>query len=259
MSADDQFEDIDDAGVLGVLFGQGNEFLGQVGDEEWIALLGLNELFVDLVGDFKVGEVFPDLDAEFGGALAAAFGGEGEPVGPGGAGDEVIVAGAFPGAGEVDLVGFAADDEAAGDVLRDGGDEFFDQVGHEFKIGESPVGFEHGELGVVLAVDAFVAEVAVYLEDLAHAANQQPLQVKLRCNAQEEVDVEGLVVGGERLGRRAAGDGLHHGRFDFVEAAAFEEVADFAHDLAALEQNLAGVVVDDHVDVTLPVPRFGIG
>ena len=59
--------------------------------------------------------------------------------------------------------------------------------------------------------------------------------------------------------RRAAGDGLHHGRLDFGEVEQLEETAHFTDDLAALEQDLAGVFADDHVDVALAVALLDVG
>jgi hypothetical protein len=43
--------------------------------------------------------------------------------------------------------------------------------------------------------DAFVAEVAVDLEDLLQAAHHQALQVQLRGDAQEQLHVQRVVVG----------------------------------------------------------------
>ena len=82
------------------------------------------------------------------------------------------------------------------------------------------VELHHGELGIVLVADAFVAEAAVDLEDLLEAAHDEPLQVELRCDPQVEVHVQGIVVGDEGPGRGAARDGLHHGGFHLQVALA---------------------------------------
>jgi hypothetical protein len=63
------------------------------------------------------------------------------------------------------------------------------------------VELEHGELGVVLGADAFVAEVAVDLVDAVEAADDQALEVELGRDAQEEIEIERVVV---RLEGRAA-------------------------------------------------------
>ena len=56
-------------------------------------------------------------------------------------------------------------------------------------------------------------------EDFVEAADEQALQIKLRRDAQVKIEPERLVMGPERLGRRAAGDGLQHRRFHFEKAA----------------------------------------
>ena len=78
--------------------------------------------------------------------------------------------------------------------------------------------------------DALVAEVAVDLIDAIEAADDQALEVKLGRDAQEEIDIQGVVMGDKRTRRSAAGDGLHHRRFDLDEAAGIEEAADRLHD-----------------------------
>ena len=92
------------------------------------------------------------------------------------------------------------------DLLGDEGDEFFGEVHQVVVVGVGLVELEHGELGVVLGADAFVAEVAVDLVDAVEAADDQPLEIELRRDAQEEVEVERVVVGGEGPRGGAAGD-----------------------------------------------------
>ena len=121
------------------------------------------------------------------------------------------------------------------------------------------VGFEHGELGVVLAREAFVAEVAADLEHLVHAADQQALEVKLQRDAQIEIAAERVVIGLERLRRRAAGNRLHHRRLDLHEAAVVEELADLADDLAALEEDFLHLRVGHQIEVALAVADLGVG
>ena len=88
------------------------------------------------------------------------------------------------------------------------------------------VELEHRELGIVLGRDPLVAEVAVDLVDPLEAADDQPLQIQLRRDAQEELHVERVVVRHERPRQRAAGDRLHHRRLDFEIAARVQEPAD---------------------------------
>ena len=142
---------------------------------------------------------------------------------------------------EVDLVAVEVGDGGAVDFFRDEGDEFFGEVHQVVVVGVGLVELEHGELGVVLGADAFVAEVAVDLVDAVEAADDEALEVELGRDAQGEVDVERVVVGGEGAGGGAAGDGVHHGGFDFEVAAVVEEVADGAEDGGALDEDFADV------------------
>jgi hypothetical protein len=75
---------------------------------------------------------------------------------------------------------------------------------HEVAIvGVGLVELEHGELGVVTRREALVAKDASDLEHLLEAADDETLQVELGRDAQEEVGIEGVVVGHEGLGRGA--------------------------------------------------------
>ena len=125
-------------------------------------------------------------------------------------------------------------------------------------VGVGHVELEHGELGIVLGRDAFVAEVAVDLVDAVHAADHQALEVELGRDAQEEVHVERVVVRGERLGHGTAGDGMHHRSFDFDEGVGVEEAAQRLHDFGALDEDLAHVGVHRQVDVTATVAGLDV-
>ena len=72
--------------------------------------------------------------------------------------------------------------------------------------------------GLCLRADPLVAEHAADLVDLLDAADEQPLQRQFQGDAQEQVDVEGVVVRLERPGRGAAGDGVQRRRLDLQVA-----------------------------------------
>ena len=105
----------------------------------------------------------------------------------------------------------------------------------------------------MLARQPLVAEVAADLVDAVEAADHQPLQVQLGRDPHVEVEVERVVVGLERLRRRAADDPVQHRRLHLEEAARVEEAADAAHDRAPLAEHLAHLGVDHQVDVALAV------
>ncbi len=111
------------------------------------------------------------------------------------------------------------------DFLRQRSEELLGQSHQVAVIAISLIELEHGELGIVLGGDPFIAEIAVDLVHAVEPADHQSLQIKLRGNAQVEVEIEGIVMGDERARGGAAGDGLHHGRFHFDVAARIEEVA----------------------------------
>ena len=67
-------------------------------------------------------------------------------------------------------------------------------------VGVRLIGLQQGELGVVAEVDALVAEGPAELEDPLHTADAQPLEVQLRGDPQEQVQVVGVDVGDERAG-----------------------------------------------------------
>ncbi len=77
----------------------------------------------------------------------------------------------------------------------------------------------------MLGADALIAEIAIDLVNAVQAADDQPLQVELRRNAQVEIHVHGVVVGHEGQRRRSTRDGLHHGCFHLQIAALIEEHA----------------------------------
>ena len=97
--------------------------------------------------------------------------------------------------------------------------QFCGKIHQALVVGVGLIKLEHGELGVVPRRDALIAEVAVDLVHALQAADDQALQVQLRRDAQVQIDVERVVMRDEGPRRGAAVQRLHHGRFDFDEAA----------------------------------------
>ena len=121
------------------------------------------------------------------------------------------------------------------------------------------VDFDLGELGVVTGGDALVAEAPTDLVDALHAADEETLEVKLGGDAQEEVHVEGVVMGDEGLGGGAARDLVHHGGLDLEVAGGVEVLAQERDDVGALDEEVADVGVGEEVDVTLAIAGFDVG
>ncbi len=148
---------------------------------------------------------------------------------------------------------------AAGRLHRGVADQRLGEVHQPAVVGVRGVELEHRELGVVPRAHAFVAEVAVDLEHALEAADDEPLQVELRRDAQEHRHVERVVMRRERLRGRAAGDRMQHRRLDLEEAVAAHEVADRRDRAAARDERRARLVADDQVDVALPVLHLLVG
>ena len=108
-------------------------------------------------------------------------------------------------------------------------------------------------------IDAFVAEAAVHFIDPFQAADEEAFEVEFRCDTQVDVHIEGVVMGLERTGCSAAGDGMEHRRFDFQEVAVIEVFADALDDLRPFDECVFDFRIDDEVEVALARPRFLIG
>src|SRR5450759_3033657 len=103
------------------------------------------------------------------------------------------------------------------------------------------VELQHGELGVVMCREPFVAEVAVDLVHPVHAAHHQPLQIEFRRDAQVQIDVQRIVVRHEGTRRGPAVERLHHRRLHFDELARFQLPAQRRNDPRPGHKHLAHV------------------
>ena len=120
------------------------------------------------------------------------------------------------------------------------------------------VELEHRELGIVVGRDALVAEVAVDLVHLRHAADHQPLQVELGRDPQKEVDVERVVVGHEGPRHGAARQGLHHRRLDFEIPALVQKAPEKPDDRRPPLEHLTGLRIDGEVQVALAIAALHV-
>ena len=110
-----------------------------------------------------------------------------------------------------------------------------------------------GELRVVAAVHAFVAEVTADLIHALETAYNQPFQIQLRRDTQVHIYVQRVMMGDERTGTCAAGyllqdRGLHLGVTCLVE-----HLTHRAQDRRALEERVLHAVVDNQIHITLAV------
>src|SRR5581483_8508209 len=116
----------------------------------------------------------------------------------------------------------------------------------------------HAELGIVGGIDALVAEVLGDLIDLVESADDEPLEVQLVGDAQEQVAVQRMVMRDEWSGSGSAVQWLEDRRFHFHEAALVEPAAHSADDAGSGLEDPPHLVVGDEVQVALAVALLGI-
>ncbi len=146
--------------------------------------------------------------------------------------DRVLHRDARPGRRQAHRLPAVGDDLAARDLARELAEQLLGQRHQVLVRRVGLVELEHRELGVVLARQPLVAEVAADLVDALEAADDQALEVELGRDAHVEIEIQRVVVGLERPRRGAAQDRVHHRRLDLEEAARVEEAPDRAHDRA---------------------------
>ena len=112
---------------------------------------------------------------------------------------------------------------------------------------------------VVPGADALVAEIPADLENPLHPADQKPLEVKLRADAQEKLHVERVMMGSERAGSRSAVDGLKHRRVDLEIILLNQVVAHSLDDRASLTKDLLDIRVGEQINVAAPVAEVDVG
>ncbi len=147
------------------------------------------------------------------------------------------------------------DGRAAEHVFRGLLHEFLDERGDRVVVAVGLIRLDHGEFGRVRAVDAFVAEVTVDFEHAVDAAHEAALEEELRCDAQVEVQVEGVHVRGEGACGRTAVHGLQHRRLHLEEVVVVERAAQRRDCLGAVAHHVADLLVGDHADVRLARAR----
>ena len=131
---------------------------------------------------------------------------------------------------------------------------------HHFAVSDvGLVQLQHRELGIVPCGYAFVAEITVDFVYAFKATDNESLEIQLRCNPQVQIKIECVVVGCKRLRSRAAGDVMHHRRFDFEKASRIQPAANCANDARTLHKHIARFRCHDQIDVTLAITLLDIG
>lgn len=141
--------------------------------------------------------------------------------------------------------------ESACNVLHHSGNHVLSPLHNVVDIRVRLVELAGGKLRVVRQVSVLVAELLAQLVHALEAADDELLEVQFRRHAHKQVLPVCVVEGREGLGRRAAGNLVHHGCLDLEEATIIEKGADVFDDLGARDEDLARGVVDDEIEVTL--------
>ena len=110
----------------------------------------------------------------------------------------------------------------------------------------------------MLVGDAFVSEVLADLVDPFEPSDDQPLQVELGGDSQIEVDIQLVVMRDEGLREGAAVPRLQDRSLHLHEAVFVEPAADRRDQLASKQEVAPGLLVDQQVEVALPVPRLSV-
>ena len=107
-------------------------------------------------------------------------------------------------------------------------------------------------------VQALVAEDASHLEDPVQAADDAPLQVQLRGDAQVEGAVQSVVPRDEGLGHGPGGHGDQDGRLHLDEPPPGHEPPDLLHHAAAEDEPAARLLIGEQVHFPLAIPLLHV-
>ncbi|KAF5041998.1 hypothetical protein DSECCO2_517170 [anaerobic digester metagenome] len=162
--------------------------------------------------------------------------------------DQISHGDSAPGRSQIDFLALIINYHGTGNLQSHGGYELFHQVHHVGVVSESLIQLDHGKFGIVLVVNAFVAEVLAHIIDFLEAGDNQSLQIELRCDPQVHINIQGVMMGRKGTGCRAAGDGGQDRRFYFQIAPVIQEAADFGYDPAALEEGFFHFRIGNDVD-----------
>src|SRR5262249_23317705 len=106
-----------------------------------------------------------------------------------------------------------------------------------------PIGFEHGEFGIVFSGNPFVPKVTIDFEHLVEPADKQTLEIEFQRDAEIKIEAERFVMCAERFGRGSASNRLQNWRLDFDKAALLQEAPCFTNNGDAFFKDRAGMLV----------------
>ena len=156
-------------------------------------------------------------------------------------------------------LGVEGDLGASGNVLDHSADHALGHLHQVVHVGVSHVELADGELRVVSHVDTLVSEDSTDFVHSVKTTYDELLEVELRSDTEEKVELEVVVVGDEWPSSGASGDHVHHGSLYFHETERVKILSDIVDDLASSDEHLLDIVVHNQVDVPLSIPDLGIG
>ena len=146
----------------------------------------------------------------------------------------------------------------SGNSFGNAGDQFLRQVHQVAVIAVCLIELQHRKFGIVMGGNPFVPEDAAQFINPVYSADDQALEVQFQRDSQIEFDIQGVVVRVKRTGQRATGDRLKDGRFHLEVSPFIQKIADFADDLAALDENRADVRIHNKIHISLSEPCLHI-
>jgi hypothetical protein len=210
-AADERLEALDHERIPALDLGQRRDLARMVDDERRLDEGGLDELGEQLVEQSARARARTRLEAARLAQAASRCGSMSETSSPDLLLDRVEDRELGPRRREVELLALVAELHRADDLVGEADEHLLGQTHDRPVVGERLVDLEHGELGTVRLVDAFVPEVAGELVDPLEPADQAALEVELVRDPEVEVHAERVVVRGERAGEGAAVERLEHG------------------------------------------------
>ena len=173
--------------------------------------------------------------------------------------EQFVVRFALKGRCEIDLAILPGPFELAIGRVNGVDNQSFGEVHHGVVITIRLIALQHGELGIVLGANAFIAIHTTQLINPFHATHQQPLQVQLKGDPHEQLHIERVVMRNERPRCRSTGNGMERGAFNLNELITGKRVANRLHNLRAIHESLKHTLVVGHVQVPHALPHFEVG
>jgi hypothetical protein len=120
------------------------------------------------------------------------------------------------------------------------------------------VELQHREFLEVRRGQAFVAEAARELINTVITADDEPLEIRLRRDAEHDLHVQRVVLGEERARERAGLLRVQDRCLDLDEAAPVQKVAQRRRHLRAHAEAIPGLGIRDQVEIPLPPVRLDV-